>query len=197
MDGAADNYCAIMDLVSITALQVPVANDAVLLLWATVPMLPQALEVVVAWGFEYNSHIVWIKNRTGTGYWFDNKHELLLIGVRGHRIPAPAPGNNYKSVVEAPIGEHSAKPPIFRIMIETMFPNIPKIELFARGGAIDGWTRWGSEVTEPPPPDEQLATYGLLPSCQQKCSRRASRQTIPARCPTSGGASGPTMGVQL
>jgi hypothetical protein len=53
-------------------------------------MLPQALAVMAAWGFEYRSHAVWAKDRVGTGYWFRNQHELLLIGVRG-AIPAPAP----------------------------------------------------------------------------------------------------------
>ena len=62
-----------------------------LFLWATAPMLPQALEVMAAWGFKYKSHMVWVKDRTGTGYWFRNAHELLLVGTKG-RIPAPAPG---------------------------------------------------------------------------------------------------------
>jgi N6-adenosine-specific RNA methylase IME4 len=157
LDRAADNPCAAMDLDAITTLQVPAANDAVLFLWATAPMLPQALEVMAAWGFEYKSNIVWIKNQTDTGYWFDNKHELLLVAARGRNIPAAVSSDQYKSVIEAPIGEHFAKPAIFRAMIETLFPNIPKIELFARGGSIDGWTRWGNEVTEPAPADEQPA----------------------------------------
>ena len=39
--------------------------------------------------FEYKSHAVWLKNKVGTGYWFRNQHELLLVGTRGN-IPAPA-----------------------------------------------------------------------------------------------------------
>ena len=45
------------------------ADDCVLFLWATVPMLPQALEVMEAWGFTYKTHFVWEKDSTGTGYW--------------------------------------------------------------------------------------------------------------------------------
>jgi len=63
------------------------APDSVLFLWATVPMLPQALEVLVAWGFAYKSSFVWVKDRAGTGYWSRNRHEILLIGARGD-VPA-------------------------------------------------------------------------------------------------------------
>ena len=75
-------------------------------------MLPQALAVMEAWGFEYRTQIIWVKDRIGTGYWFRNKHELLLIGVRGD-IPGPAPGSQWPSVIEAPVGFHSAKPEVF------------------------------------------------------------------------------------
>jgi N6-adenosine-specific RNA methylase IME4 len=88
----------------------PVASiakrDAVLLLWATVPMLPQALKVMEAWGFAYKSHFVWVKPGIGTGYWFRNRHELLLLGTRG-KVQAPQPGTQWASVIEAPRREHS------------------------------------------------------------------------------------------
>jgi hypothetical protein len=101
MDRAADNHYPTMPIEEIRALQVPVADDAVLFLWATGPMLPQALSVMAAWGFDYKSQCIWLKDRIGTGYWFRNRHELLLIGTRG-TIPAPAPGEQYPSVREAP-----------------------------------------------------------------------------------------------
>ena len=123
------------------------ADDAVLLLWATVPLLPQALEVLVAWGFVYRSHFIWAKDRAGTGYWNRNRHELLLIGTRGN-IVAPAMGTQLDSLVQAPVGAHSAKPEIFLKMIESYFPSLPKIELNRRGPARPGWSAWGNEVVE-------------------------------------------------
>jgi N6-adenosine-specific RNA methylase IME4 len=78
MDRAADNHYRTMTLDDIQALSVPAANDCVLFLSATVPMLQEAF------------HIVWVKDRVGTGYWFRNMHELLLVGTRGD-IPTPAP----------------------------------------------------------------------------------------------------------
>ena len=89
------------------------------------------------WGFEYRTNFVWAKDRAGTGYWARNKHELLLVGTRG-TIPAPAPGTQWESLIEAPVGEHSAKPEAFAEMIERLYPTLPKIELFARGKAKGG-----------------------------------------------------------
>ena len=69
------------------------ADDCVLFQWTTVPHLDQALWLMRQWGFVYKSHFAWIKQRTGTGYWNLNQHEILLVGTRGN-IPAPAPGRS-------------------------------------------------------------------------------------------------------
>lgn len=144
MDRAADNHYPTSGTDEICALRAPAARDAVLFLWATAPMLPDALRVMDAWGFAYKSHIVWAKDRLGTGYWARNRHELLLIGTRG-AIPAPSPGTQPPSLIEAPVGRHSAKPEEFHELIERLFPTIPKIEMFARS-ARPGWDLWGAEA---------------------------------------------------
>lgn len=148
MDRAPENHYPTMTLQQILDLPVPTvaADDCVLFLWATVPMLPEAFQVMTAWGFTYKSHCIWNKNALGTGYWFRNKHELLLVGVKGD-IPAPLPGTQYASVIDGPVKDHSRKPIIFRGMIEGLFPNLPKIELFARTPA-PGWGQWGKEAPE-------------------------------------------------
>lgn len=144
MDRAADNHYPTLPLSDVLDAQDIVADDCVLFLWATVPMLLEALSLLEMWGFRYKSHFVWVKDRIGTGYWNRNKHELLLVGTRGD-IPAPAPGEQYASVIEAPLGEHSAKPAAFAEMIEEMYPHLPAIELFARAPRL-GWDVWGNEV---------------------------------------------------
>jgi N6-adenosine-specific RNA methylase IME4 len=151
MDRSAANHYPLMDLAEIAALPVPAADDAVLFLWATMPMLLQAGSVMGEWGFEYKTGFVWIKDRIGTGYWARNQHELLLIGTRG-KVPAPAPGTQYSSVIEAAVGKHSAKPVVARKMIEVMFPTLPRIELFARE-RVEGWDCWGNEVPTKPAAD--------------------------------------------
>ncbi len=144
MDRAADNHYPTVTVEKLCEMKVPAAADAVLFLWATVPMLPEALDVMKAWGFAYKSHFVWLKDRPGTGYWNRNKHELLLVGTRG-KIPAPAPGDQYESVIAARVGKHSAKPAHFAEVIDEMFPQLAGIEMFARGPRL-GWDVWGNEV---------------------------------------------------
>jgi N6-adenosine-specific RNA methylase IME4 len=147
LDRDASNHYPVQTLEQIKTLAVAgiAAPDCVLFLWATGAMMPQALEVMAAWKFEYRSQFVWAKDRAGTGYWNRNQHELLLVGTRGD-VPAPAPGAQWASLIEAPVGPHSAKPKVFAEMIEGLFPTLPKIELFARGKARPGWDVWGAEA---------------------------------------------------
>lgn len=146
MDRAADNHYPTSTTEAICARPVGdiAADDCVLFLWATVPMLPDALQVMSAWGFTYKSHCIWAKDRIGTGYWFRNQHELLLVGTKGN-IPAPAMGTQIPSLLDAPVRKHSQKPAEAYEMIEAYFPNLPKIELNARA-ARDGWDAWGYEA---------------------------------------------------
>ena len=147
MDRAADNHypTSVIEVIADRNVEDIAADDAVLFLWATVPMLPHALTVMAAWGFDYRSHVVWNKDRLGTGYWFRNKHELLLVGVRGD-IPAPAPGTQAASVIEAAVGAHSAKPNEFLELVESYYPSLRKIELNRRGARREGWDAWGFEA---------------------------------------------------
>ncbi|WP_287199939.1 MT-A70 family methyltransferase [Mesorhizobium sp.] len=154
MDRAADNHYPTSVVEEIMARDVPsiAADDCILFLWATAPMLPQALQVLAAWGFTYKTHAIWFKQRAGegrgTGYWFLGEHELLLVGTRGN-VVAPAMGTQFRSVFEAPVGAHSEKPEVSFEIIESYFPTIPKIELNRRGPARPGWDAWGLEAEEP------------------------------------------------
>lgn len=148
LDRAADNHYPTQATEEIMALPVGTlaATDCVLLLWATAPMICDALRVMRFWGFEYKSQFVWVKPHFGNGYWNRNRHELLLVGTRGN-IPCPAPGEQWDSVIEAPAGAHSVKPDKGYELIESYFPSLPKIELNARR-ARHGWDAWGLEAPE-------------------------------------------------
>lgn len=146
MDRAADNHYPTMDVDAIAALEVPASEDCALFLWATSPMIREALFVMSAWGFEYKSQLIWLKDRIGTGYWARNKHEILLIGTRGD-IPAPAPGTQPESVIAATVGAHSEKPVAFHEIIERIYPNLPRLEMFARASR-PGWNGWGAEAKD-------------------------------------------------
>jgi N6-adenosine-specific RNA methylase IME4 len=133
-----------MTLDDIKALAIPASDDAVLFLWATSPMLANAVEVMKAWGFDYRTCVVWVKDRIGMGYYVRQQHELLLIGHRG-RLPVPDPEDRPSSVINAARGAHSVKPEEGYEIVERMYPLLERVELFARRPR-DGWAAWGNEV---------------------------------------------------
>jgi N6-adenosine-specific RNA methylase IME4 len=145
---AIENQYPSMELSKICAL--PVAKSAtehaVLFLWVPNPKLIEGLEVIKAWGFEYRTGMVWVKDKPGMGYYVRQQHELLLIAKRGE-LPAPLPADRPSSVITAPRGKHSAKPDEVYQAIERMYPDLPKLELFARK-ARAGWAVWGNQVDE-------------------------------------------------
>jgi N6-adenosine-specific RNA methylase IME4 len=144
-----------METEDISALPVAgiAASDAALFMWTTAAHLPEALRVIGAWGFEYVTCAVWVKDKPGPGHWVRNQHELLLIARRGD-MPTPLPADRPPSVIPAPRREHSRKPDEAYEVIERMYPDLPRIELFARN-ARAGWAAWGNQtekfdVTAPP-----------------------------------------------
>ena len=169
LDRAAAAHYPTMGLEDICKLPVAdlVTPDAMLFLWTTAPHLPEAFEVITAWGFEYRTNIVWVKDKIGLGYWVRNQHELLLIGVRGD-MRSPAEGTRPPSIIQAPRREHSRKPDEVYDIIERMYPELPKIELFARH-ARPGWTAWGNQARAPANDD------GLdIPDCLRRAPKDAA-----------------------
>ena len=144
-DYAPEQYYPTLPLDEIARLAIPAAEDAVLYLWAVNSHLPDAFEVMAAWGFEYRSCETWVKPSIGMGVWTRNRHELLLIGRRGNASPAPRK-RLLDSVIEAPRGRHSEKPSCVYERLEHLYPKRTKVELFARGKPRPGWTAWGNEV---------------------------------------------------
>ena len=85
-----------------------------------------------------------MKDKFGMGVYVRQQHELLLIGKRGLGI-VPDPSTLSSSVIEATRRGHSRKPDEAYEIIERMYPELPKIELFARQ-TRPGWEAWGNEV---------------------------------------------------
>ena len=120
-------------------------KDALLFLWATSPKLAEAMDVISKWNFTYKTCAVWIKNRCITGYYFRQQHELLLIATKGNGIPTPKAENRPTSIIPGLVRAHSQKPDELYTIIEKMYPEFNKIELFARNKRA-GWECWGNEV---------------------------------------------------
>lgn len=129
------------------------ASDAVLFMWATFPLLEDALEVVDAWGFSYRTAFVWHKQRSNIGNYHDASCELLMVCTRGScPIEIDTRIQQMQSIARS---KHSAKPEEFRLMIESLYPSsilksppFRAVELFRRGDAPAGWVVWGNEAKE-------------------------------------------------
>lgn len=141
-----ENQYPTMELEDICSLEVPAAKDCVLFLWATSPKLEEALQVLNAWGFEYRTCAVWDKEIIGMGYYFRQQHELLLIGTVG-TPGTPEEGSRISSVIKSKRQKHSKKPEGVYEIIENMYPDSRKLEMFARN-ARNGWSLWGNEINE-------------------------------------------------
>lgn len=122
-----------------------------LYLWVPNALLPDGLEVMRAWGFQYKSNIIWHKLRKdggsdgrGVGFYFRNVTEMLLFGVRGKNPRTLAPGRSQINYIGSRKREHSRKPDEQYKLIEACSPG-PFLELFARG-ARSGWTAWGNQA---------------------------------------------------
>lgn len=137
-----------MSIDEIKAMQIEkvAAKNSVLFLWATAPKLAEAVEVMTAWGFLYRTCMVWHKSGMGMGWYWRIDHELLLLGVRG-KPGTPPPKFRPRSVLKSKKGKHSQKPWQVYEMIEAMYPNARRLELFCRHSQ-PGWSSWGNEATE-------------------------------------------------
>jgi N6-adenosine-specific RNA methylase IME4 len=126
------------------------ADDCALFLWAVSNQLPDALDIIKAWGFVYKTvAFTWIKqNRsgeglfTGMGYWTRSNAEVCLLATRGSPKRL---AKDVHQVILSPVGEHSAKPEEARSRIQRLLPG-PYLELYGRQ-PVPGWTVWGNQIS--------------------------------------------------
>lgn len=142
------------------------ARDCVLALWAPVPRMAFAMEVIEECGFIFKTEFIWHKVNPETGnqqntasHYNGLVHENLLIATRGKMTPDMETAHQFKSVQVYPRvvdseGDqvHSRKPEEFRTILDTLWPTVTKtkadrIELFARYKA-DGWAQFGNEQVQ-------------------------------------------------
>ena len=124
-----------------------------LYLWVPNALLPEGLEVMKSWGFEYKTNIIWEKVRNdgmpdgrGVGFYFRNVTEILLFGIRGNKNRTLDPARSQVNLIRSIKREHSRKPDEIIPIIEACSPG-PYLELFARGNR-PGWDMWGKQAVE-------------------------------------------------
>src|SRR5690348_3398748 len=133
------------------------ADDAALFMWVVQPMLPQALELIAAWGFEFKTvAFAWVKIkgkqdrlfyaredvRLCLGYHTRSGFEQCWLATRGkgyERLTKSEP-----QVVFSPLRQHSRKPDEVAAAIARLCGG-PRIELFARARR-HGFDAWGAET---------------------------------------------------
>lgn len=175
--GACHHY-AQMTTDELCSIRPPVQGVAAerchLYLWATCPLLPEALKVMEAWEFKWATVIfVWVKANPGQwrrmlnrcflapdigelldslttfnpGFYTGSNVELVLLGTRGQPF-RHAKGHKASQVVYAPRLGHSQKPDEVQRRITWMYPGAaPRLEMFGRRG-LDGWTVIGNEAPD-------------------------------------------------
>lgn len=124
------------------------APDSVLVMWATFPMLPDAIDLIGQWGFRYVTGGCWGKTTStgkiafGTGYVLRSAAEPFLIAARGSARVAV---HDERNLILAEALEHSRKPDAVYPKIERLWPGGPYLELFARRRRA-GWDAYGNEL---------------------------------------------------
>ena len=126
------------------------ADDCILFMWVTFPMLDNFIDVLRCWGFEYSTvGFTWVKSQKsgtdfafGLGAWTRSNAEICVIAKRG---TIPRQDASVSQIIYKPKGEHSQKPAIVRDKIVKLVGDLPRIELFARQ-KTKGWDVWGNEV---------------------------------------------------
>tara|TARA_B110000285_G_scaffold235155_1_gene315205 strand:+ start:3478 stop:4200 length:723 start_codon:yes stop_codon:yes gene_type:complete len=174
-------------------------DDAALFMWATMPLIAEALDLIKAWGFKYKTCFVnWVKTTKdgsrpafGVGYYTRSNAELCLVAIKGkiasYKIgipdepddPEDSPNTrlNFLTLLEdsptpvvmTPRREHSRKPVVVREMITTLLGDLPRVEFFARETA-HGWTSMGNDINHFEQSDEQ--------SEEQETKRKCKRPKI-------------------
>lgn len=155
---SAEAHYGCMDFADIRAIPVAdrAADDSILLLWVTDPLLPRGLELIEAWGFTYKTvGFYWAKlNKsapsfglmekdffTGMGFWTRANTEQCLLATRGSPKRL---AKDVRRLVVSPRREHSRKPDEVYSRIERLVAG-PYLEMFARESR-SGWDAWGDET---------------------------------------------------
>jgi N6-adenosine-specific RNA methylase IME4 len=124
------------------------AIDSHLYLWTVNKTVPDAAQIIEAWGYRWVTMITWSKMRPGIAKYFQGMTEHCVFAVRGHPPYKFIDGKmaQGRTLIEAKhIGVHSEKPAAMREMIERVSYG-PYLELFARRNPSRKWDAVGLEL---------------------------------------------------
>jgi len=127
-------------------------EDGMIFLWVTGRAMELARDCFRIWGYKRIEEIIWVKTnqlqriiRTGrTGHWLNHSKEHCLVGIKGN----PKLNRNIDcDVIVSEVRETSRKPDEIYNLIERMFPNCMKLELFGRPHNVhENWITLGNQL---------------------------------------------------
>ncbi len=126
-------------------------SDCLLYLWVTGPLMADGITLAKTWGFNYKQvAFVWQKQNKVLGHYSLTSCEFVLVFKKiGGRIPEGNGVAGVEQFLSIKATEHSVKPGEVRRRIHKMFPDVNKVELFARSDEMRGWDYWGRGVDTP------------------------------------------------
>lgn len=122
-------------------------GNSILFLWTIDKYLFEAQRIAEDLGYKLHARMVWDKV-TGIPSAFTVRygHEYLLYMYKGKLTPiATEERGKIHTVFREKVQRHSQKPQIAYEIIERLYPNTKKIELYARNHR-EGWDCWGNEI---------------------------------------------------
>lgn len=124
-------------------------DNSILFLWTIDKYLFEAQEIAESLGYKLHARMIWDKV-TGIPAAFTVRygHEYLLYMYKGKLTPvAKEERGKIHTVFREKVTKHSKKPEIAYEIIERLYPNLKKLEMYARN-TRPGWDCFGNEVTD-------------------------------------------------
>jgi len=132
-----------MSIEQIKKIEMPLMDDAVVLLWTTHKFLPYAFDILKEWGLDYKATLVWNKEKIGMGAWFRMQCEFCIVGIKGKPYWQ---NTTFRDILNEPRREHSRKPNLFFEMIEKITIG-RRLEYFSREKR-NGWEVFGNDINK-------------------------------------------------
>lgn len=122
-------------------------ENSILFLWTIDKYLFEAQQIAESLGYKLHARMIWDKV-TGIPAAFTVRygHEYLLYMYKGKLTPvAKDERGKVHTVFRERVTKHSKKPDIAYEIIERLYPDLKKLEMYARE-TRDGWDSFGNEV---------------------------------------------------
>lgn len=124
-------------------------KNAILFLWTIDKYLFEAENMAKELGYKLHARMIWNKvNGIPAAFTIRYGHEYLLYMYKGKLIPVEnSMRGKIHSVFTEKVVRHSQKPEISYEIMEKLYQNLTKLEMYARR-ARESWDRWGLEAPE-------------------------------------------------